>query len=77
MPAPVPFNAPIESFLERFRSSIKIIAKALYLCHVGLEKKVWMMADLAANASAVATAIEKKLPSGVRTLKNHVQNNHG
>ena len=27
MPTPVPFNAPIESFLERFRSSVKIKAK--------------------------------------------------
>ena len=26
MPTPVPFNAPIESFLERFRSSVKIKA---------------------------------------------------
>ena len=27
MPTPVPFNAPIESFLERFRTSVKIKAK--------------------------------------------------
>ena len=31
MPTPVPFNAPIESFLERFRTSVKIKAKGCLL----------------------------------------------
>jgi len=69
MPTPVPFNAPIESFLERFRSSIKVrVRGSLSLsCKIGDEKMD--SADLAANANTVITAVEKKLPSGDRNIK--------
>ena len=69
MPTPVPFNAPIESFLERFRSSIKIRAKGSLSmsCRIGEENMD--DADLAANASAVATAIEKTLPNGSKNIE--------
>jgi large subunit ribosomal protein L1 len=69
MPAPVPFNAPIESFLERFRASIKIRVKGSLSmsCRIGEENMD--DADLAANASAVATAIEKILPSGSKNIE--------
>ena len=69
MPAPVPFNAPIESFLERFRSSIKIIAKGSLSMSCRIGEESMDDADLAANASAVATAIEKKLPSGSKNIE--------
>ena len=69
MPTPVPFNAPIESFLERFRSSVKIRAKGSLsmACKIGEENMD--DADLAANASAIATAIEKTLPNGSKNVK--------
>ena len=69
MPTPVPFNAPIESFLERFRSSVKIRAKnSLSMsCRIGEESMD--DTDLAANANAVATAIEKTLPNGSKNVK--------
>ena len=69
MPTPVPFNAPIESFLERFRSSIKVrVRGSLSMsCKIGDEKMD--SADLAANANTVITAVEKKLPSGDRNIK--------
>ena len=69
MPAPVPFNAPIESFLERFRASVKIRVKGSLSmsCRIGEENMD--DADLAANASAVATAIEKTLPSGSKNIE--------
>ena len=69
MPTPVPFNAPIEPFLERFRASVKIRAKgSLSLsCRIGEESMD--DADLAANANAVATAIEKTLPNGSKNVK--------
>ena len=69
MPAPVPFNAPIESFLERFRASVKIRVKGSLSmsCRIGEENMD--DADLAANASAVATAIEKILPSGSKNIE--------
>ena len=69
MPTPVPFNAPIESFLERFRSSVKIKAKGslAMACKIGEESMD--DADLAANANAVATAVEKVLPNGSKNIK--------
>ena len=69
MPTPVPFNAPIESFLERFRASIKVRVKGSLSmsCKIGEENMDDL--DLAANANAVATIIEKKLPNGNRNIK--------
>lgn len=69
MPTPVPFNAPIESFLERFRTSIRVRSKNSLAtsCKIGDES----MEDsvLAANAHAVLSAIEKKLPNGDKNIK--------
>jgi large subunit ribosomal protein L1 len=69
MPVPVPFNAPIESFLERFRSSIRVKVKnSLSIsCKIGDESM--FDADLAANAHAVLAAVEKKLPSGDKNIR--------
>ncbi len=69
MPTPVPFNAPIDSILERFRSSIRVrLRNSLSLaCKIGDET----MADddLVANANAVISTVEKKLPSGDKNIK--------
>ena len=69
MPTPVPFNAPIEAFLQRFRSSIKVrVRGSLSMsCKIGTES----MGDpeLAANASAVINAVKAKLPNGERNIK--------
>jgi len=69
MPVPVPFNAPVESLLDRFRSSIRVKVKnSLSLsCKIGDESMD--DADLAANAHAILSAIEKKLPNGERNIK--------
>ncbi len=69
MPTPVPFNAPIESFLDRFRSSIRVKTKgSLSLsCKIGEENME--DADIAVNANIVATTIEKKLPNGEKNIK--------
>ena len=69
MPTPVPYNAPIESFLERFRASIKVRVKGSLSmsCKIGEENMDDL--DLAANANAVATTIEKKLPNGDKNIK--------
>jgi len=69
MPAPVPFNAPIESFLERFRASIKIRVKGSLSMSCKIGEENMDDADLAANASAVATAVEKTLPSGSKNIE--------
>ena len=69
MPTPVPFNAPIESFLERFRHSIRVRVKnSLSLsCKIGDE--TMDDNDLASNAMAIINAIEKKLPNGDKNFK--------
>ncbi len=69
MPTPVPFNAPIESFLQRFRSSIRVrVRDSLSLtCKIGDESME--DTELAANANTVITVIEKKLPSGDKNIK--------
>jgi large subunit ribosomal protein L1 len=69
MPTPVPFNAPIDSILERFRSSIRVrLRNSLSLaCKIGNE--TMSDEDLTANANAVISLVEKKLPSGDKNIK--------
>ena len=69
MPTPVPFNAPIDSFLSRFRTSVRVRVKnsLSMACKIGDESME--DADLAANAHAVLSAVEKKLPNGDKNLR--------
>jgi len=69
MPTPVPFNAPIDLILERFRSSIRVrLRNSLSLaCKIGDE--TMSDEDLVANANAVIGLVEKKLPSGDKNIK--------
>ena len=69
MPTPVPFNAPIDAFLERFRSSVRVRVKnSLSMsCKIGDESME--DADLAINAHAILSGIEKKLPNGDKNIR--------
>lgn len=69
MPTPVPFNAPIESFLSRFRSSIKVRTRASLSVSCKIGDESMEDADLAVNAHAVLGAVEKKLPNGEKNIK--------
>ncbi|MGI9566779.1 MAG: 50S ribosomal protein L1 [Nitrosopumilus sp.] len=69
MPTPVPFNAPIESFLQRFRSSIKVRTRASLSMSCKIGDESMEDADLATNAHAVLSTIEKKLPNGEKNIK--------
>ncbi|MBA4717966.1 MAG: 50S ribosomal protein L1 [Nitrosopumilus sp.] len=69
MPTPVPFDAPIESFLQRFRSSIKVRTRASLSISCKIGNETMEDADLAINAHAVLSAIEKKLPNGEKNIK--------
>jgi len=69
MPTPVPFDAPIESFLQRFRSSIKLRTRASLSISCKIGDESMEDADLAINAHAVLSAIEKKLPNGEKNIK--------
>ena len=69
MPTPIPYNAPIDSFLDRFRSSIRVKSKGSLsmACKIGEENMD--DTDIAANANIVATTIEKKLPNWEKNIK--------
>jgi large subunit ribosomal protein L1 len=69
MPIPVPFNASIDSFLERFRTSVRVRVKnsSALSCKIGDESMA--DSDLAANAHAIISAIEKKLPNGEKNIR--------
>ncbi len=69
MPTPVPFNAPIDSFLERFRSSIRVKVKSSLATSCKIGDESMEDADLAANAHAVIRAVEKILPIGDKNIK--------
>ena len=69
MPTPVPFNAPIDSFLQRFRSSIKVRARATLSMSCKIGDETMDDKDLAINAHAVISAVEKKLPNGEKNMR--------
>ncbi len=69
MPTPVPFDAPIESFLQRFRSSIKVRTRASLSISCKIGDESMEDTDLAINAHTVINTIEKKLPNGEKNIK--------
>jgi large subunit ribosomal protein L1 len=69
MPVPVPFDAPIDSFLQRFRSSIKVRVRGSLSLSCKFGDETMDDADLAINAHAIVSAVEKKLPNGEKNIK--------
>ena len=69
MPTPVPFNAPIDAFLARFRTSIKVRTRASLSISCKIGDESMEDADLAINAFTVLSAIEKKLPNGEKNIR--------
>jgi len=69
MPTPIPFNAPVEALLERFRTSVGVKVKGSLSLSCKIGEESMEDADLAANASAVTTIIEKKLPNGDKNIR--------
>ncbi len=70
MPAPVPFNAPIEAFLQRFRRSVRVRVRGSLSVSCRIGDQAMDDAGLAANAMAVLGAIEKKLPNGEKNIRD-------
>ena len=68
MPTPVPFNASIDAFLARFRTSIKVRTRASLSISCKIGDESMEDTDLAINAFAVISAIEKKLPNGEKNI---------
>ena len=69
MPTPVPFDASIEAFLERFRTCIKVRTRASLSISSKIGDVTMEDSDLAINAHTVLSAIEKKLPNGEKNMK--------
>ena len=69
MPTPVPFDASIEAFLERFRSCIKIRTRASLSISSKIGDVSMKDSDLVINAHTILNAIEKKLPNGEKNMK--------
>ena len=69
MPTPIPFNAPIEALLERFRTSVGVKVKGSLSLSCKIGEESMEDADLAANANTIAAAIEKKLPNGYKNIR--------
>ena len=69
IPTPIPFNAPVESLLERFRTSVGVKVKGSLSLSCKIGEESMDDADLAANANTIAAAIEKKLPNGDKNIR--------
>ena len=69
MPTPVPFNASIDAFLTRFRTSIKVRTRASLSVSCKIGDESMENSDLAINAFTVLSAIEKKLPNGEKNIR--------
>ena len=69
MPVPVPYDAPIESFLQRFRTSIKVRVRGSLSLACKFGDETMDDTDLAVNAHTILSAVEKKLPNGEKNIK--------
>ena len=69
MPTPVPFNAPIEGFLNRFKSSIRVRVKNSLSLSCKIGDVTMDEGNVASNAIAIINAIEKKLPNGDKNIR--------
>ncbi len=69
MAAPIQFNAPIETLLERFRASVRARTKGQLTVSCKIGDESMSDQDLANNVLAVLGALEKKLPVGEKNVK--------
>ena len=69
MPTPIPFNAPVEALLQRFRTSVNVKVKGSLSLSCKIGEESMEDADLAANANTIAAAIEKKSPNGDKNIR--------
>jgi large subunit ribosomal protein L1 len=70
MPTPLPYGAPVENIANRFRSSVRIKAKSQLNLSTKIGDEKMDDSQLAENASAVISAVEKKLPQGDKNIRN-------
>ena len=72
MPTPVPFNEPIESFLDRFRSSIRVRVKNSLSISCKIGDVTMDEHDVAVNAMAIINNLKGKLPNGDKNIRRYM-----
>lgn len=72
MPTPLPYGAPIETIAARFRNSVRVRSKNQLNLSVKIGDEKMDDMQLSANAVAIISAIEKKLPQGEKNIRNAI-----
>jgi large subunit ribosomal protein L1 len=72
MPTPLPYGAPLESIVSRFQGSIRVRTKNQLSVSARVGDENMDDSSLANNASAVVSALEKKLPQGEKNIRSAV-----
>jgi large subunit ribosomal protein L1 len=70
MPTPLPYGAPVENIANRFRTSVRVKAKSQLNVSAKIGDEKMEDSQLAENASAIISAVEKKLPQGDKNIRN-------
>jgi large subunit ribosomal protein L1 len=70
MPTPLPYGAPVETIAGRFRGSVRVRTKNQLNISTKIGDEKMDDNQLASNAAAIITAIEKKLPQGEKNIRN-------
>ena len=73
MPTPVPFNAPIESFLSRFKTSIRVRVKNSLSISCKIGDTTMDEHQVAANAMAVINNLKTKFPNGDKNIRKYME----
>ena len=72
MPSPLAYGAPIENIADRFRGSVRARAKNQLNISAKIGDEKMQDEQLASNAQAIISAVEKKLPQGDKNIHNAV-----
>jgi large subunit ribosomal protein L1 len=70
MPTPLPYGAPVDSIAARFKKSVRVRSKNQLNVSAKIGDEKMDDTQLAENASAITSAIEKKLPQGDKNIRN-------
>jgi large subunit ribosomal protein L1 len=72
MPSPLAYGSPIENIADRFRGSVRARSKNQLNISAKIGDEKMQDEQLAGNALAVISAIEKKLPQGDKNIHNAI-----
>jgi large subunit ribosomal protein L1 len=70
MPTPIPYGAPIESILNRLRSSVRIRTRNQLNISTKIGDEKMDDTQLYQNANTIMALLEKKLPQGDKNIRN-------